>query len=596
MKIPDSTLSEILDKLDPVEIIGEYVQLKKVGNRYWGLCPFHHEKTPSFTVSPDKGVFYCFGCHKGGGLFNFIMDIESVSFVEAVNILAEKAGVDIKTENTDKRDIVKKALEELYNRVAGSFHYLLMNSSPAKMFLKYLLDRGINSDTIKKFKLGYAPSDARWLFGFLTKKNYGKDFLKKSGLFFERNNEFLSLFYNRIIFPILNIHGAVVAFGGRTLKENVSKYINSPETLIFHKKDNLFGIYNAIKDIRQKKEFILVEGYMDVLAMHQAGLINTVAPLGTAFTSSQAARLKRYADRGIIAFDSDSAGAEATVRAINILEKEGTQTSVANFKEAKDPAEILQKVGEIKLKKIEEYTINSFQYLLNRAAIRHNGKTPEGKSEIAKELFPYIAESDSQVRKDGFLKELSDYLDISYNSILFDFTEWQTKSLRTVRYPAKSKKDVKEENPQEGNAIDLHSNELFLIIAVVLNRDYFTYLRNELSQDDFENLFAKQIFIALEESYRNEETSLESLFSRINNSKLEELILEKASSDEFTMNIDKLIHDGIIIIKRNSLEKKRKKIVKMLKQNNSIKEDNNSRTLLEEKMHLDNELEKLKVR
>jgi len=343
MKIPDSILSEILEKLDAVEIIGEYVQLKKVGNRYWGLCPFHHEKTPSFTVSPDKGVYYCFGCHKGGGLFNFIMDIESVSFVEAVNILGEKAGVNIKTEKTDKMDTARKTMEELYKKVAGSFHYLLINNEQAKDYFKYLLNRSINKNTIEKFIIGYAPSDVRWLFNFLKKKNYREEFLKTSGLFFERNSELLSLFYDRIIFPILNTHGDIVAFGGRTLKNNTAKYINSPETLIFHKKDNLFGIYQALKNIRQKKEFILVEGYMDVLAMHQAGFINTVAPLGTAFTSSQARRLKRYADRGIVAFDSDSAGIEATVRAIHILEKIGIQTSVTDFGELKTPLRFCKK-------------------------------------------------------------------------------------------------------------------------------------------------------------------------------------------------------------------------------------------------------------
>ncbi|NOY09857.1 MAG: DNA primase [Spirochaetes bacterium] len=593
MKIPDSILSEILDKVDPVEVIGGYVQLKKAGNRYWGLCPFHHEKTPSFTVSPDKGVYYCFGCHKGGGLFNFIMDIESISFIEAVKILAESAGVDIHVEQAFGEDNTRKALGELYERVAGSFHYLLTNSKQAEGPLNYLLKRGIRKETIEIFKIGYAPPDVKWLFCFLAKKSYTKDFLKTSGLFFERDNELLSLFYDRIIFPIQNERGKVIAFGGRTLRDSTSKYLNSPETVLFRKKDNLFGIAHAVKSIRQMREFIMVEGYMDTIAMHQAGFLNTIAPLGTAFTTNQAVKLKRYADNGILLFDSDDAGREATIRAINILEKAGISTTVADLGTSKDPADILQKEGEKKLQNMLKYTITSFQYLFNNAIIRYNRNTPEGKEQIAKELFLYIYQADSQVRREGYLTILADYLEIGFDSLLYDFINWQKK------YSGKSIRSGHIEQPIKGSAekTGRYSSELFLMIAVALNREYFKTVRNILNQDDFNDNSARELFIALEECFRNEESSLESLFSRIENNALKNLVIEKASSDEFAMNTDKIIQDGIIVVKRKSLEKKRDEIVKMLRRSNNITDKKyNSRVLLEEKMHLDNELEKLRVR
>ncbi len=281
MKIPDRIIDDIAQRLDIAEVVGDYVTLKPKGGRYWGLCPFHREKTPSFTVTPDKGVYYCFGCHQGGSIYSFVMEMEKLTFVEAVRFLAKKAGVEIsweeKTDHSDKRS----AFLELYRRVAGSLHHILMNREIAERARNYLQARGFNQDILTFFQVGYAPAKRNWFYGFLQKKNYSEGFLKASGLFSQHDGRVNPYFRDRIIFPIVNTRGEVIAFGGRTLGNLEPKYLNSPETPFFRKGANLVGLNQAMKSIREEKNFILVEGYLDVLALKQCGIDNAVAHLGT---------------------------------------------------------------------------------------------------------------------------------------------------------------------------------------------------------------------------------------------------------------------------------------------------------------------------
>jgi DNA primase len=312
MRIPEHTLSEIQNRLDAAEVIGEYVSLQKKGGRYWGRCPFHQEKTPSFCVTPEKGFFYCFGCHKGGGLIQFVMEIEKIPFLDAVEMLAKKAGVEIQREEGEQGGVKRETFLELNKRLAGSFHWLLCESPLAEDARAYLAGRGIGEDEIRSFQLGYAPADREWLKKFLKTKSYSDDFLAKTGLFSDSSGGKAALFANRIIFPIANARGETVAFGGRALSEGVPKYLNSPETQYFKKGENLFGIDKALPEIKKTGASVLVEGYMDVLAMHRAGVSNCVAPLGTALTELQARFMKRYARNAVLVFDGDEAGEKAT--------------------------------------------------------------------------------------------------------------------------------------------------------------------------------------------------------------------------------------------------------------------------------------------
>jgi DNA primase len=283
-RIPEETVRTILDRTDIVAVIGDYVRLEKRGGRYLGLCPFHNEKTPSFSVDREKGFFYCFGCHKGGDVITFLREQDKLSYREALEELAKKAGVPLEFEEAPpEEEKARKALFELYDRIAGTFHYLLTEHESGKEALAYLRRRGVPDAFRDAFRLGYAPRDRRWLYSFLRKKGYSADFLAHSGIFAERHPDF-PLFADRLIFPITTARGETIAFGGRLLEGDGPKYINSPDTVLFHKQENLFALDKAQASIKKEGKALICEGYMDALSFHIAGISYAVAPLGTAFT------------------------------------------------------------------------------------------------------------------------------------------------------------------------------------------------------------------------------------------------------------------------------------------------------------------------
>jgi len=419
MKISDTKKEEIIDKTNIVELVSEYVQLSNNGGTFKGLCPFHNEKTPSFSVTPDKGYYYCFGCHKGGDSIRFLMEVEKLGFVDALVMLAGKAGVSIDRNEIESNEsrADREAMLELYKRVSGSFNYILNNSTIAEKALKYLESRGITKETVKIFQLGYAPNDDNWLYTFLKGKNYSDSFLTESGLF-SKTKQSSPLFVNRLIFPIFSIHDEVIGFSGRVLEDHGPKYIKTPETLIYNKKSQLFGMSQALKEIKSKRSFILCEGIFDVLALHQTGFRNSVASPGTAFTMDHAKLLKRFSDSGIIVFDGDDAGFKAGYKAAVICEKMGITISIVEVSSGRDPADILEKDGAENLQKIIENPLNIFEYLLERFIKTYDAISPEGIEAIVKELFPYINSIISDVKRDFCLEKMTRKLGIGKESIL----------------------------------------------------------------------------------------------------------------------------------------------------------------------------------
>jgi len=582
MRIPDRIIDEITQRLDIAEVIGDYVTLKPKGGRYWGLCPFHGEKTPSFTVTPEKGVYYCFGCHQGGSIYSFIMEMEKLTFVEAVRFLAKRAGVEIsweeKTEDSDKRS----ALLELYRRVAGSLHHILINREIAERARNYLQARGFNQDTLTFFQVGYAPADRNWFYGFLRKKNYSEDFLKASGLFSQRDSRVNPYFRDRIIFPIVNTRGEVIAFGGRTLGNHEPKYLNSPETPFFRKGENLFGLHQAIKTIRGEKNFVLVEGYLDVLALKQCGIDNAVAPLGTSLTQGQVKLLKRYSEKGVLLFDSDEAGLRASRKAINLFESSDVQIRVVELSEGSDPADIMQKEGCEALKKKVKYPITSFQFLINKALSLYDIQTPDGKEAILKNLTPYISSLGSQVRQEGSLRLLGENLQVDFESVKSDFYKYRNKE-RTGNLTIKLQNESRK-----------ITGDLFLMLAVAANREYFPEVRKRLFPEDLEDPRARDIYITLEDCFREEENSNDALLVRFGDEELKRLILEKISTEEFSINPEILISDGIKLVRRRSLEKRGRQLSVLLAQG-GVKDDRREKDLLSEKEYIDKELKNMKV-
>lgn len=582
MRIPESVLSAINEKLSIAEVVGQYVTLHGQGNRLVGLCPFHAEKTPSFSVTQDKGLFYCFGCHKGGNIYTFVMEIEKVSFVDAVALLAERAGVRLEVAGSADADLRLTALRELYNRVAGSFTYILKETPNGEAAREYLRGRGISDETVREFKLGFAPPDRGWLYRFLVQKNYSEDFLRASGLFSTRYPK-ITLFSNRVMFPIANHSGGVIAFGGRTLAPDAPKYINSPETEIFRKGENLFGIDKALSEIRRQGIFHLVEGYMDVLAMHQAEIKTAVAPLGTAFTEAQARRLRRYVGNGVLCFDGDSAGVAATLKAVIICEQTGIHSEVVELPGGTDPAEILQSEGPEALNKVLKYPINSFDYLVGKALGRHTEGTPEDKEAVIRELAPFFFAVDSEVRREGYVARLADALGVEARGVAGDIARLGRRG--------------NENNADNRNREEIRiSQELYLLLAVAANREFFSYVRGRLTLDDLEDPKAKEIFIALEDCYRKGEQSADGLLTGIESSELQRLILEKLSSDEFNTNREQVIKESVLSVKRRSLERKRDAVeLRLRRAHTAGSSGDEQRELQLDKMYFDSELEKLKV-
>jgi DNA primase len=557
-------------------VVSEYVHLEKKGGRLWGLCPFHSEKTPSFTVDPDKSVFYCFGCHKGGSLFTFVMEMEKLSFVEAVKLLAEKAGVQIEVEEGDSKR--REAYLELYRRVSGTFQHLLMNHAEGTKARSYLQSRGLAQETWSAFELGYAPAQASWLYKFLREKKFSEEFLKASGLFSGR--EGTALFRGRIVFPIRNHRNEVVAFGARALRSAVQpKYLNSPETEWFRKRETLYGAPGVYQDVRREKAFVLVEGYLDVLALWQAGVRHCVAPLGTAVTAEQIRRLKRYAPRGLLLFDTDEAGIRAAERTILLCEQQDLPTEVIRLQRGKDPAEILEKEGPQALKKSLESTITSFQFYLSTAHSKYDSRTPEGKRAVSRHLGSYLTSLDSQVKRDGYIRLVAEDLGVDFESARSDLLRGTERS-RT------------RDDSYRRSEAQVPSADLFFILAVAVNREYFQEIRNTVAVDDLEDPRARKYFVALEECYRQGERTEEALLRRLEDEELKELLLEKTASGEYSLNPERLIRDGLREIRRRSLEKRRRLLISALARAEG-QDAAKLRELLGEKMYLDEELQKL---
>ncbi|MDR1072733.1 MAG: DNA primase [Treponema sp.] len=625
--ITQSSIQEVIDKMDAVAVMGDYVRLENRSGRFMGLCPFHNEKTPSFSVNPDLKLYHCFGCGKGGTVLNFIMEMDKLTFPEAVERLAKRFGVALQYEaggnaETDKNAAKTEALFDLYSRVAGSFHYLLAKTPQGKPALTYTLSRGISYEMVEKFKLGYAPADREWLFKFLSKRGYSEEFLADSALF-SRKHPRMSFFADRLIFPINDRQGRTAAFGGRLLSGDGPKYLNTSESAIYKKGQTLFAVDAALPEIKKTKEAYIAEGYMDVIALHQAGVTNAVAPLGTAFTDDQARLLRRFAERVNLIFDSDNAGQTAAVKgiltcrrnglnayivtpgkaargdSINLDESEGAGAIKDALKKVinmKDPADILKEFGREVLKNCVKSVILDLDYLIARSKELYNTNVSEGKFKAAAFVFSYLETLDSDVIRDNALGQLADALRVDREAVRNDYNNRRTNV--TARHSATGTSQ-----DQRPHNVPLRMNEeLFLLAVVAVNDSLYSQFRARLSIEEIEDPAAKDIFIALEECFVHDETGLDALLPRINSENARKFIVERGVTTEFSSNPEQLVSDGIKRIKQKRIERRSAKIVTELRliEGNQNKDENTYRStalddeLLLEKMHIDAELRKLK--
>ncbi len=419
MAFPAPFIDELIQRNPIEEVVGQYVSLKRSGANLFGLCPFHGEKTASFSVNPDKGIFYCFGCHKGGGAINFQMEIESMSYPDAVRALAKRAGMTVpEDEQYQSRYRQQERLWALHKEAARFFHSQLY-APLGKAALDYALGRGMTKATLTNFGLGYAPDTWDAMVKAMQAKGYTDQELKDSGLVTvsQKTGSLLDRFRDRLMFPIIDVRGNVIGFGGRTLKKDAdtAKYLNSPETLIFNKRKNLFGLNLAKKS---KQNFlILVEGNVDVVALHQYGFDNAVASLGTSLTEEQAALMTRYAEQIVLIYDGDKAGQNATQRAIPILEKAGLQVKVLQLTDAKDPDEFLQKFGADRFRLLLEGSANRVEYQLGAIRKKYDLAEDDQKVKYLSESADLLATLPSPVQREVYMGRVADTAKISLDAM-----------------------------------------------------------------------------------------------------------------------------------------------------------------------------------
>ena len=415
MAFPPAFLDELTARNPIEDVVGQYVTLKRSGSNLFGLCPFHGEKTASFSVAPDKGIYYCFGCHKGGSVINFQMEIEGLSYPDAVRSLAKRAGLEVpEDEQYQSRYRLQERQWALHKEAARFFHSQLY-APVGQEALNYALGRGMNKYILTTFGVGYAPDSWDGLVNALRKKGYTEEEIRQSGLVSvsRKNGNIFDRFRDRLMFPIIDVRGNVIAFGGRVIKKDseAAKYLNSPETLIFNKRKNLFGLNLAKKT--KLPYFILVEGNIDVVALHQYGFDNAVASLGTSLTEEQAALLSKYTEQVVLIYDGDNAGQNATKRAIPILEKAGIQVKVLQLRDAKDPDEFLKKFGADRFKLLLEESSNRVEYQLNAILKKYDIRDDDQKVKYLQESAELICTLSSSVQREVYSGRVAETAKIS---------------------------------------------------------------------------------------------------------------------------------------------------------------------------------------
>ncbi len=421
MAFPPSFIDELVARNPIEDVVGQYVTLKRSGANMFGLCPFHGEKTASFSVAPDKGIYYCFGCHKGGGPINFMMELEGLSYPDAVRALAKRAGMEVpEDEQYQSRYRQQERLWALMKESARYFHAQLYSPAGAEG-LAYAQKRGLPKATITKFGLGFAPNTWNGLTDTLRAKGYTDQEMKDAGMVSEKNGRIFDRFRNRLMFPIIDVRGNIIGFGGRVMDDSTPKYLNSPETIIFNKRKNLFALNLAKKS--KLGYLILVEGYMDAIALHQYGFDCAVASLGTSLTEEHATLISRYVEQVVLIYDGDEAGQRATRRAIPMLERAGIGVKVLQMKDAKDPDEFLKKFGADRFKLLLQESSNRVEYQLNAIRRKYDLREPEQKVEFVREASELICTLDSPVKREVYGTRVADAAGLSYEALKLEINK-----------------------------------------------------------------------------------------------------------------------------------------------------------------------------
>lgn len=556
MYYSEELVEEVRMRNDIVDVISGYVKLQKKGSSYFGLCPFHNEKSPSFSVSREKQMYYCFGCGAGGNVFTFIMEYENYSFVEALKFLAERAGIDLpeveySKEAKEKADLKLTILE--INKLAAKYFYAQLKAEGGKTAYAYLKNRGLSEETIVAFGLGYANKYSDDLYRYLKMKGYGDELLLKAGLISadERKGAY-DKFWNRVMFPIMDVNNRVIGFGGRVMGDAKPKYLNSPETIVFDKSRNLYGLNRARTS--RKPYFLICEGYMDVIALHQAGFTNAVASLGTALTAGHASLLKRYVNEVYLTYDSDEAGTRAALRAIPILKDAGITAKVIRMDPYKDPDEFIKNLGAEAFEERISKARNGFMFGLEMLEKEFDMNSPEGKTEFHHEVARRLCNFEEEIERENYIEAVAQAYHIGYDNLRKLVTKMAVQS--GLATPAVKPKQAvgKDKIREDGN---LQSQKI-LLTWLLEDEKIFGQIKKYISPKDFTEKLYTTVADILYEQYEDGEVNPAKIMNHFTDEEehreVASLFHTKIKELTTKQEQEKALKETIIRVKNNSIE------------------------------------------
>jgi len=573
MPIPENIIEKIQNNVDIVEVISGYVSLKKIGRSYKANCPFHNEKTPSFIVSAEKQIYHCFGCGAGGNVFSFVMKYENIQFPEAVEILAKKAGV-VLPRSSRQSDELGSLANHLYeiNEMACQFFQLRLSANTAAK--DYLATRGVAEDTIKKLKIGYAPLSWDGLINYFKTKNISAALLEKAGLIIpnDRGGHY-DRFRNRITFPIIDLKDRVLGFGARVLDSSLPKYLNSPETIIYSKGKNLYGLNLSKEHIKKSGHALIVEGYLDFIVPYQAGVQNIIATLGTALTSEQIKLLKRFGKTVVMVYDPDEAGEAASLRGLDLFISEDVNVYIAELPAGLDPDSYIRKFGTEDFIKLMKSSKNVFEYKFDKLARRFNQNTMNGKANIVSEMLPTISRISNAVLKSGLIKKLAERLSVDEDAIKSELKKVRTEYIEK-KYPVVPV-EVKK---------DSTSAERVVLALLFEGASFIDRIESGISLDEVKSTSVRDVMAAAFALHKeNKEITPSRLINYLNNStEAAALISEGVSILETMDDKEKALAECVSRIKKDAVKDRLNRLQDEIKMAHKNKDEALENKLVEE--------------
>lgn len=561
----DEIIEEVRQSNDIVDIISQYVHLKRSGRNYFGLCPFHNEKSPSFSVSPDKQIFHCFGCGVGGNVFTFLMKIEGISFVEAVQTLAERANIQLPTleNNVDTAKEILKSKVLKVNEVAANFYHENLYNPESKIAQEYIKKRKLTNETLISFKIGYSGKFDE-LYHKLKEEGFEEPEILESGLVNKNDRgQYIDRYRNRLMFPICDARGKVIAFGGRVLDDSKPKYINSPENVAYSKGRNLFGL-NVAKKQGHLKQLLIVEGYMDVISLHQRGITNVVAPLGTALTQQQGWLLRKNADQIILSFDSDEAGLNAKIRALDILQDMGCDIRVLQMEGAKDPDEYIVKYGNARFKNLIDKALSVIEFKVKVLKQNLNLENVNDKIKFLNEIAKLIAKIDNSIEREVYIEKIAKEYETSKEAIYAEVNKLTYNSSKSEKILEKAKPVIKhnENKEQVSETIKRRENTILsLLLTGELN--VYEIIEKNIKVEDFKDNINKNIAQKLYEELRKGNSNINSVIDNLDEEE-QGRITEIMADDYEIDDMEKAIDDIIKSYEKDKLTSRKFELVELM--------------------------------